>query len=132
MRIKPQSTIYMAGGFRSNWQERFRKLEHFKFIDPSQHGLRDPAEYTQWDLDAIQRSDVLLAYMERDNPGGYALALEIGYAKALGKTIILVEDPGQPERSRYFEMVRQVSDYCFDSPDRCVEFLEELAYTSAQ
>lgn len=106
-------TVYLAGGMKSGWQDKVIEVcgnEYFEWIDPRDHGLTDEAEYTKWDLDGIDSCDVVFAYLEHDNPGGYALALEIGYAKARGKKIIFVE--GLPTiRGRYFGMARQCANY---------------------
>ena len=76
--------------------------------------MSNPKEYTEWDLQAIRHSDIILAYMELHNPGGYSLALEIGYAKALGKKIVFIEEHPENERRKYFDMIREVVDYTFD------------------
>lgn len=110
-----RKTIYLAGGFRSGWQARAKEyLLDFYLLDPSLHNLEDPKEYTEWDLNAVRNSDIVLANMESTNPGGYALALEVGFAKALSKYIILVDQIEDPKVDRYFEMVRQVADIVFD------------------
>lgn len=120
----PPKKLYLAGGFRSGWQDvAVAKLRGFELFDPSAHNIQDPTEYTRWDLDAVQQSDIVLANMEASNPGGYSLALEIGFAKALGKTIILVDQIEDPLISRYFEMVRQCSDHIFSSLDEAIEYL---------
>ncbi len=117
--------VYLAGGFRSEWQLVLRKrLSSFRILDPSQRKhITDADAYTKWDLDAISQCDFLLAYLEASNPGGYALALEIGYAAALGKRILLVEHHPTPERHRYFEMVRTVANHRFDKLEQAVDWL---------
>ncbi len=107
--------IYLAGGFKSNWQAQVaaRLAGSFALLDPSSHNIQDPAEYTRWDLDAIRESDMVLANMEASNPGGYSLALEVGFAKALGKRIFMVDQVADPLVRRYFEMVRQCSECVF-------------------
>lgn len=113
--------IYLAGGLRSNWQDRVRESVHrVEFIDPREHQLTDPRLYTFWDLHAIERSEWVFAYLEKDNPGGYALALEIGYAKGLGKRVLLVDE--KPEE-RYFAMVRECADIVFPSLDEGMKYL---------
>lgn len=117
-------SIYLAGGFHSGWQQSVRgKLHGWTVFDPSLNGLRSAKDYTQWDLEAIKSSDIVLAYMEASNPGGYALALEIGYASALEKPIIFVDLLLESHRSKYFEMIRQVVDQTFNSLDEAVKFL---------
>jgi len=118
--------IYLAGGFRSGWQNAVHKaLPSWEVLDPSQHNLAEPSLYTLWDLEAIRQSSYVLAYMERTNPAGYALALEVGYAKALAKTILLVEEHDTEGRRKYFEMVRQVSDHQFDTLEAAIRYLQE-------
>jgi len=116
--------IYLAGGFLSGWQDVARNhLEGYELLDPSIHNIKNPNDYTEWDLAAIRKSDVMLANMEATNPGGYALALEIGYAKALGKYIVLVDQIEDQKTKHYFEMVRQSSDMVFDSLSPAIDFL---------
>lgn len=119
-----QKKIYLAGGFHSGWQAAvMRKLRGYEFLDPSQHAIQDAAVYTHWDLEAIRLCDVVLGNMEATNPGGYSLALEVGYAKALNKVVILVDQIDDPMISRYFEMVRQCSDRVVSTLDEAVQYL---------
>lgn len=123
-------SVYLAGGFRSGWQAKLSTLiPSLLYIDPSKHGLTDPMRYTEWDLQAIRRSDLVFAYLEATNPAGYALALEVGYAKGLGKTVILVDEKSARDEQggRYLQMVRAAADATFDSFDEGVAFLERLA-----
>lgn len=124
----PLRKIYLAGGFRSNWQAdaATRLSGSFELLDPSQHNIQDPAEYTRWDLDAISQSDIILANMEGSNPGGYSLALEVGFAKALGKRIIMVDQIAEPSVKRYFEMVRQCSERVFPTLSEALDYLSSL------
>lgn len=124
----PRKSIYLAGGFRSKWQElvTLRLADKYVFLDPSKHEIQNSSEYTKWDLDAITQSDIILAYMEASNPGGYSLALEVGYAKALGKKIIFVDKIESVLIGRYFEMVRQCADQVFSSLVDAVDYLEKL------
>ena len=47
-----------------------------------------------WDLAAVRDCDLVIGYLEHDNPSGIGLAAEVGYAKALGKLIwLVVEEP---------------------------------------
>lgn len=119
-----RKVIYLAGGFKSGWQVQvIEQLPGYEFLDPSQHNIQDAAEYTRWDLDAVRASDIVLGYMESTNPGGYSLALEIGFAHALGKTVVLVDEITDPRVSRYFEMVRQCSGRVFTTMAQAVDYL---------
>ena len=116
--------IYLAGGFRSGWQEKFKRdLAGYEFFDPSVHQIQEPREYTDWDLNAVQCCDIVLGNMESSNPGGYSLALEMGFAKALNKKIYFVDQIIDPNVSRYFEMVRQISHRVFIDLESAIEYL---------
>lgn len=120
--------IYLAGGFQSGWQDRLIKtMPSFDYFDPRSHGLETKAEYTAWDLEAIRRSDCLFAYLESTNPGGYALALEVGFAKALGKLVIFVDEKSavDVQRGRYLEMVAETADVSFKSLQEGIDFLDK-------
>ncbi|RME04380.1 MAG: hypothetical protein D6816_09775 [Bacteroidetes bacterium] len=120
--------IYLAGGFHSGWQEGVQQqVEQVSFIDPRSHGLKDERQYTTWDLLAIRRSDVVFAYAEASNPALYALSLEIGYARALGKHIVLVEEHPSEQRRRYFGMLRACADVTFSSLNEGVQYLRSLS-----
>lgn len=121
----PPRKIYLAGGFRSNWQALVvaRLSKSFELLDPSAHNIQDPAEYTRWDLEAVRQSDMILANMEASNPAGYSLALEVGFARALGKRIYLVDQIENPSVRRYFEMVRQCSERVFPTLEEAIDYL---------
>lgn len=109
--MKKTHMIYLAGDMRSGWQDAFAAMlpPQICVKDPSKHGLKVPAEYTKWDLDAVRDSQLVVAYMGPHNPSGYGMALEIGYAHALGRPIIFVDCMGTDWRSEYFGMVRSVA-----------------------
>lgn len=124
----PHRKIYLAGGFRSNWQAvvTARLAGTYELLDPSEHNIHDPAEYTRWDLEAVRESDFILANMEASNPGGYSLALEVGFAKALGKRIFMVDQIEDPSVQRYFEMVRQCSERVFTTLEEALDHLSSM------
>jgi nucleoside 2-deoxyribosyltransferase len=121
--------IYLAGGFRSGWQHAVHEelIGHASLLDPSQHSLECPAEYTRWDLDAIREADCVLAYMEASNPAGYSLSLEVGFAHALAKHIVLVEEHPTPERHRYFAMIREVANERFATLGEALEHIKVIS-----
>lgn len=116
--------IYLAGGLRGDWRERVKiGAPKHGYFDPSTHGLTDEAAYTAWDLDHIDMSDMVLAYMNTDNPRGFGLNLEVGYARARGLAIWYVcED--ETARQRYFGMVRACSTQQFSSLDAAIAMLK--------
>lgn len=102
--------VYCAGDMRSGWQDRLARLRpDIELIDPRSHGLVDPAAYTKWDLDGVAASDAVVVFMDSSNPSGFGLSIEAGFAHGLGKRIIFVDQLGLDWRSRYFDMLRQIS-----------------------
>jgi len=103
--------VYLAGGMESGWQEILKDSTNACiFYDPRDSGLKEPLLYTNWDLKHVKKCDVIFIYIEKDNPSGIGLSVEIGYAKALGKHIILVDEKEDDKR---FDIVRACaySDY---------------------
>ena len=101
-------SVYLAGGMKDGWQDEvIGALRGWVIYDPRAHGLTNPADYTQWDLEHIRAADVVVAYIDSMNPSGYGMSIEIGYAHALGKPIVLI-DRLADWRGRYWDMARQV------------------------
>lgn len=130
-----KNKVYLAGGLRSNWQKKVieKFSEEFIFFNPMEHGLEKSSnEYTTWDLYFLNKSDILFGYMEHDNPSGYGLALEIGFAKAKGKTIILIDEksPANKKFDRYFKIAHEASNVVFQSLDEGIEFLQRFSLKS--
>ena len=117
-------SIYLAGGMKNNWRYGFiQNSENWKIYDPQKHNLKDSKNYTSWDIKAVKKSDIILGYIEKDNVSGYGLCVEIGYGKALGKTIIWVEEDRKSERNKYFGMCRELADYIFYDINEAFEFI---------
>ncbi len=116
-----KQAVYLAGGFGSNWQERvIAELGgKFTFFNPQKHALSEAPEYTSWDLHFVQRCDILFAYMEATNPSGIGLTLEVGFAKALNKTIVLVDEKSlaDPLFARRFKIVQESATITLNSLD---------------
>jgi hypothetical protein len=122
-------TLYLAGGTHSGWQDAvITALPHWRVLDPRVHGLADEREYTLWDLNAVQSSDYVLATLEATNPAGYNLALEVGYARALGKRIIFIDSrSGDDARhGRYVSMLHAVADATPKSVNEAIAFLRQI------
>jgi hypothetical protein len=120
--------VYLSGGLNtSNWQEmiieRFEK--QFVFYNPRYHNLNEPNEYTTWDLHFVKQCDILFAYMEKHNPSGFGLTLEIGLALGLNKTIILVDEKSKNDIvfEPYFLIVRNASTIVFNELEKGIDFL---------
>jgi len=122
--------VYLAGGFRSSWQDTvIQEVNGLVFFDPRAHALSEKTEYTLWDLEAIRNCDILFGYFEADNPGGFALALEVGFAKALGKRIIFVDEKSRSDdqMKHYLGMVHAVSDTVIDDLEQGIALLRSFA-----
>lgn len=117
--------VYLAGGMQSPLGKQLRALigDGVEWLDPAdwqaEHPL--PEQYTARDLAAIQEADVVLGFMSPDNPSGYGLSLEIGYAHALGKRVVFCDCMGADWRGRYFGMIRSVANVVCHSPVEAVD-----------
>lgn len=121
--------VYLAGGFHSGWQDKVMSgCPGFEFYDPRTHRLALPEHYKVWDLSHVKQSDILFAVMDRDNPSGYGMALEIGYAKGLDKTVIVVDEKSgsNEEFRKYFAIVKETADAYFQSLDEGITFLKSF------
>jgi len=118
--------IYLAGGMKSGWQDVVKKaLPGISFIDPRDHPFTTEAEYTSWDLSMLDKSDIVFAFLEKSNPGGQGLCVEVGFACKKGIPVVFVEEPGRPDH-RYLGMVRAISSYNSDSLEKGIEHLKNL------
>lgn len=116
-------TVYLSGGMHSEWREFVKdSVPRLAYIDPCEHSLDKPGEYTAWDLFGVRQCDILLAYMEKDNPSGIGLALELGMAKALGKLTILIDD----RDDRYTAILQYAAELTFDYLADAIGFLARL------
>lgn len=120
-----KTKVYLAGGFHSDWRNKFHDSIGFEFFYPGKKGLTEIQEYGTWDIYFIKQCDICFAYLDKDNPSGYGLAAEIGYAKALNKTVILVIEPGHP-KARYFEFLMCFADAIYDDLDKAIEYLSNF------
>ena len=77
------------------------------------------------DYAKIDRSDVVFAYITHGDSRHSGTSAEIGYARAKGKIILLVND--MPEKEQYlYEFIKRSADEFF--PDLCdgIMYLQEL------
>lgn len=123
------ATVYLSGRLISGWQDTvMTKIPEITFIDPRSSGLNSPRQYTAWNLTSIDLADILFAYMEMDNPSGYGIALEVGYARARGKHVVMVDErsPTDQQFATHFATVRASAQATFDSLDEAIGFLRSL------
>jgi nucleoside 2-deoxyribosyltransferase len=117
--------VYLSGGMSTgnNWQDVVKKqCSRFNFVDPRTHGLLNPKEYTEWDLNGVEKSDIVFAFMDKDNPSGFGLSLEVGYAKGLNKIIIMSDEQFKPS----MKIVRCCADYLYDNLNDGINKLNEI------
>ncbi len=116
MYLKP--IVYLSGGLGKEWQDYVIKKcsDEFVFFNPNDHKLHVGEEYTTWDLYHIRKCDIVFAFLEKDNPSGIGLALEVGYASALGKTIIFVNEQKEINNdvSTKFKIVTETASITFN------------------
>ena len=130
MRHMTLPKVFLSGRLESEWQDKvIAEVCNLEFYDPRSHGLHSTRQYSIWDMYHIRQSDILFGYMEKENPSGYGLATEIGYARGLGKTVILVDErsPVDEQFRRYFAIAREASDVVFESLEQGITFLKSLA-----
>ena len=120
--------VYLAGGMRSGWQNKVKQIPNIIFFDPRDKetdDIWDVKKYGPWDLAHIRRSDIVFAYMEKDNPSGYGMSCEIGYAYGLGKTVVLcLEKDNQYTKDRYLAFMSQVAHITFDNIEEATKYLK--------
>ena len=126
--------VYLAGSLDSDWQSNVitRFKDNFIFYNPKDHNLNSSLEYTTWDLFYLKKSDIIFAFMEKNNPSGFGLTLEIGYAKALSLTIILVDEKSLDDYTfnDKFRIVRDSATIVYDSLEDGLQFLSSFLRTN--
>lgn len=129
--------VYLAGGLQTEWREKVinNTIGQFVFFSPKNHGLEKEGanQYTPWDLFHIRKCDIIFGYMEKDNRSGYGLSLEVGYGRALNKTIILVDERSVCDewfKSKY-SIVHEVADVRFENIEKGIVFLNSFSNKAA-
>ncbi len=109
--------VYLSGGMHTNWQEKVKEAcPDLLYADPMISGCDEFDEYSTWDVHAVKMCDIVFCYMERSNPCGAGLAVEVGLAKGYGKTVILVlEKDNEHQPDRYLLWLTKVADIVFDN-----------------
>lgn len=128
--------VYLAGGYKTNWQEKFKELTNGKFeiynprekeFNNNERVVMDLTEYGAWDLHHIRMSDVVFVYLEKTNPSCIGAVIEARYAKGLGKTVVTVlEKEHEFIEDRYLEFIKKVSDITYDNFKDGVEFVKSI------
>lgn len=115
--------IYLAGGMKSDWQDKVMvACPNHTYFDPRTHGLENPADYTKWDLEHVAKSDLVFACFTLDNPSGFGMCIEIGYAHRADKQIILVDE----QQLKSWGIVRQCCNYVFNDLHKGIDCLKTI------
>ena len=118
--------VYLAGGMQNDWQETVIescKGLGFVFKDPRQNRTKELNEYTVLDLHHVRNSDIIFCYIEKDNPSGYGACVECGYARGLGKTVIIVNEK---QDDKYLRFIEETADIVFTDFSQAIEFLKKF------
>lgn len=86
----------------------------------------NPKTYTFWDLNAIDESDIVFAFIDKNNPALGVIA-EVGYAVGKNKTVILIiEENHNIHKDRYFDFLRNMVKVDFKTLEEGIEFLKTI------
>ncbi|MCK5015688.1 MAG: hypothetical protein KAS32_01335, partial [Candidatus Peribacteraceae bacterium] len=73
------------------------------------------------------KSDIVFVYAERTNPSCIGLSVEIGYAKGLNKTVILVLEPRHETREdRYMQFLKKAANITFETLEEGIDYLQSF------
>lgn len=130
-----KQTIYLAGGFKSDWANDIKKCsDKFQWINPKEKEFKngeriimDVNEYGRWDLHFIKQCDICFIYIERSNTSCIGLSVEAGFAKGLGKTVILILEPNHETiKDCYLSFITQVADIVFEDLESGINYLKSF------
>jgi len=121
--------IYLSGGMKSQeWRQKIRtSIKNAIFFDPSSPGLEKPTEYTAWNLQMMRKADVVFCFLENE-ASGIGMALEAGFARALNKLVIFVNERASDiePSSQKFDTIVATADVSFSALEEGIEFLRKL------
>lgn len=123
-----KSKIYLAGGLRSNWQSVVINDVDADFFNPREKEVDKVltlTEFGTWDLHYIKQCDIVFAYMEKTNPSGIGLSVECGFAKGIGKTVIIcLEENNETIKDGYLQFLKKVADITFTNLSDAINYLK--------
>lgn len=115
--------VFLSGDTRSDWQsDVMRRFPGHSFFDPRTLSNKPYKEMAETELAWVDQSDIVFAYLNKNNPYGYGTSFEIGYSVA-NKKIVIYVDEKQVSSSKW---VSEHPVYSFDTLDKGIAKLEEL------
>lgn len=112
--------VYLAGGCNeiNNWHQKvIDTCPNFIYFNPkvnSWNGNDTLQKYGAWDIHHVRQADIILAYIDKNNPSGFGTVCEVAYSKGLGKTTILcIEKDNKFNDYRYISFVELFADIVF-------------------
>lgn len=127
--------VYLAGGFRGNWHKKVISCsDKFVWVNPKEKEYKNGEkivmnvdEYGKWDLHFIKQCDIVFVYVDRTNTSCIGLSVEAGFAKGLGKTVILILEPNHETiKDTYLQFITQVSDIVFTDLESGINYLKSF------
>ncbi len=116
------TTVYLSGGIRREWRnsvkERFKDVD---FIDPMETYTPYASVYAWRNLQSITDCDIVFAFIEPTNHSGIGLSFELGYALALGKHTIFIDQSGT---NRFEYPANAVASYVVGDFEEAMAILE--------
>lgn len=130
--------IYLAGGMRPRVRERGDGSTYFfnwqdevvvalgtkhHVMDPRVHDTKVFEEYSFLDLLRIRQCDLVIGYIERENPSAAGLIAEMAYAKGLGKSTLLINEK---DGERYIKFVENFADIVFNTLEEALPVITRI------
>lgn len=127
--------VYLGGNVHTNWRKQVvEACPHIEFLQPYKDSrgrfirtdegvsLITPSHFVTRDLLFIRSCDVIFAYITKygEHSRHHGLMIELGYAKALRKAIVLVYE--MPE----FDFATGIADTVFNDLEDGIAFLKFL------
>jgi hypothetical protein len=116
--------IYLAGPL-SNWREKvINKLkEYYEIYNPITDSRQQcQSQYSNDDLEATKKCDIILAYQPKDSTPCLALAIEATMGLCNGAIVIYVDERGNPD-----PIFIGISKRFFSDLDSAIEFLKDFS-----
>jgi nucleoside 2-deoxyribosyltransferase len=92
-------------------------------FDPRDNQTKVFEEYSFLDLVALRQSDLVIACLEESNPSGAGLIAEVGFAKGLGKSVLLINEK---QGDRYVRFVENFADLVFHDLPSAIPVISKI------